>query len=209
MKLVKAGSLLPLLLSGRALVAPRPLTRAPSCRTIGRASPPRMAVIDPSFNLALGSLALGSAFGAVRKSKTGRNRRRGTCPAWPHRFGVKGSPVKFAPAALLLAAFGAFVRRGVTFNSVDPRRHLARARGGAPRSSSDDPAPRNIRAAPRGGAATRLDDSIRGTMRLLAAASRDPFANRSPSRRLRSASSSRTREPLSSPKPARRRTKTS
>mmetsp|Transcript_23309 Transcript_23309/g.72012 ORF Transcript_23309/g.72012 Transcript_23309/m.72012 type:complete len:194 (-) Transcript_23309:29-610(-) len=85
MKLVKAGSLLPLLLSGRALVAPRPLTRAPSCRTIGRASPPRMAVIDPSFNLALGSLALGSA------------------------FGVKGSPVKFAPAALLLAAFGAFV----------------------------------------------------------------------------------------------------
>ena len=179
-----------------------------------------MAVIDPSFNLALGSLALGSAFGAVRKSKTvaiaaaavdgsWAEETAATCPAWPHRFGVKGSPVKFAPAALLLAAFGAFVRRGVTFNSVDPRRHLARARGGAPRSSSDDPAPRNIRAAKRGGAATRIDDLIGGKMRLLAAASRDPFANRSPSRRLRSASSSRTREPLSSPKPARRRTKTS
>jgi len=80
---MRATAIALLVASCRALVAPRAPLRCPPSRR--GAPPPAMAVIDPSFNLALGSVALGSVFGA------------------------KGSPVKFAPLAVLLAAFGAFV----------------------------------------------------------------------------------------------------
>lgn len=74
---------LTLVASCQALLAPRSTFLAP--RPSRPRSPPLRAVIDPSFNLALGSVALGSV------------------------FGVKGSPVKFAPAAVLMALFGVFV----------------------------------------------------------------------------------------------------
>lgn len=99
---------LTLVASCQALLAPRSTFLAP--RPSRPRSPPLRAVIDPSFDLALGSVALGSV------------------------FGVKGSPVKFAPAAVLLALFGVFVgfqTATLRFEFTDTSFQLARA-GQAP-----------------------------------------------------------------------------